>query len=364
MTEVLLPKFRGLGGAARGVERLVLVAVTVAGAFWALGLQHHLPVALFNEQYLGPLPGAGPGRRVHRGEGASGRAARSRALVRLDGGGGRTRRRTLHRRPVSVDLVLAGQPDLGSARAGRGRDRAGPRGDAPDRGLGPHVDRAGLHPLREVRLAPAGTALREGLELGPDRRLPLPRLQRCPRHPPRRHGQHRGRLHLLRPGPDRRARRRLPHRLRDGVDGPLPRRVREDGRRVVEPLRHRVGQRGGQRRRRRRRHHPDDEALGLSAPSRGRHRGGVVERRPDHAARSWARRPSSSRSTCRSPTARSPSPPRCPPPSTTWPCSSRSISRRPSWGSPVCRAPTCRGCATSCAAAGCSWSRSACCSTR
>ena len=58
MTEVL-PKFRGLGGAARVFERLVLVAVTVAGAFWALGLQHYLPVALFNEQYLGLFLGLG-----------------------------------------------------------------------------------------------------------------------------------------------------------------------------------------------------------------------------------------------------------------------------------------------------------------
>jgi TRAP transporter 4TM/12TM fusion protein len=58
MTEVL-PKFRALGGAARTVERVVLVAVTVAGAFWALGLQHHLPVALFNEQYLGLFLGLG-----------------------------------------------------------------------------------------------------------------------------------------------------------------------------------------------------------------------------------------------------------------------------------------------------------------
>jgi TRAP-type uncharacterized transport system fused permease subunit len=58
MTEVL-PKVRGLGGAARGVERLVLVAVTATGAFWALGLQHYLPVALFNEQYLGLFLGLG-----------------------------------------------------------------------------------------------------------------------------------------------------------------------------------------------------------------------------------------------------------------------------------------------------------------
>jgi TRAP transporter 4TM/12TM fusion protein len=58
MTEVL-PKFRSLDGAARVVERTVLVAVTVVGAFWALGFQHHLPVALFNEQYLGFFLGLG-----------------------------------------------------------------------------------------------------------------------------------------------------------------------------------------------------------------------------------------------------------------------------------------------------------------
>src|SRR5438093_993637 len=56
MTEVL-PKFRSLGGAARAVEGVVLVGVTVAGAFWALGLQYHLPVPLFNEQYLGLFMG-------------------------------------------------------------------------------------------------------------------------------------------------------------------------------------------------------------------------------------------------------------------------------------------------------------------
>ena len=58
MTEVL-PKFRALDGAARGIERVVLIAVTVAGAFWALGLQYQLPVALFNEQYLGLFLGLG-----------------------------------------------------------------------------------------------------------------------------------------------------------------------------------------------------------------------------------------------------------------------------------------------------------------
>ena len=58
MTEVL-PKFRSLDGTARVVERMVLVAVTVVGTFWALGFQHHLPVALFNEQYLGLFLGLG-----------------------------------------------------------------------------------------------------------------------------------------------------------------------------------------------------------------------------------------------------------------------------------------------------------------
>jgi TRAP transporter 4TM/12TM fusion protein len=58
MTEVL-PKFRSLGGAARVGEGVVLVSVTVAGAFWALGLQHHLPIPLFNEQYLGLFMGLG-----------------------------------------------------------------------------------------------------------------------------------------------------------------------------------------------------------------------------------------------------------------------------------------------------------------
>jgi TRAP transporter 4TM/12TM fusion protein len=58
LTEVL-PKFRSLSGAPRAVEGIVLGAVTVAGAFWALGLQYHLPVPLFNEQYLGLFLGLG-----------------------------------------------------------------------------------------------------------------------------------------------------------------------------------------------------------------------------------------------------------------------------------------------------------------
>jgi TRAP transporter 4TM/12TM fusion protein len=58
LTEVL-PKFRSLSGAPRAVEGIVLGAVTVVGAFWALGLQYHLPVPLFNEQYLGLFLGLG-----------------------------------------------------------------------------------------------------------------------------------------------------------------------------------------------------------------------------------------------------------------------------------------------------------------
>jgi TRAP transporter 4TM/12TM fusion protein len=58
MTEVL-PKFRALDDAARVVERVVLIAVTVVGACWALGLQYQLPFALFNEQYLGLFLGLG-----------------------------------------------------------------------------------------------------------------------------------------------------------------------------------------------------------------------------------------------------------------------------------------------------------------
>src|SRR5262245_49862193 len=58
MTEVL-PKFRSLGGAAGVAERVVLIAVTATGGFWALGLQHHLPVPIFNEQYLGLFMGLG-----------------------------------------------------------------------------------------------------------------------------------------------------------------------------------------------------------------------------------------------------------------------------------------------------------------
>ena len=58
MTDIL-PKHRALGGPGRRVERALLVLLTVVGAAWALGAQHWLPWALFNEQYLGLFLGLG-----------------------------------------------------------------------------------------------------------------------------------------------------------------------------------------------------------------------------------------------------------------------------------------------------------------
>ena len=52
MTEVVA-KFRTLEGPARSAERLLLLALTVVGAFWATQVHHYLPFAFFNEQYLG-----------------------------------------------------------------------------------------------------------------------------------------------------------------------------------------------------------------------------------------------------------------------------------------------------------------------
>jgi TRAP-type uncharacterized transport system fused permease subunit len=46
-------KFRALTGPARTVERALLIALTLVGGTWAAQLHHALPVALFNEQYLG-----------------------------------------------------------------------------------------------------------------------------------------------------------------------------------------------------------------------------------------------------------------------------------------------------------------------
>ena len=58
MTEVIA-KFRTLDGPARTVERLLLFALTLVGGAWATQLQHYLPWAVFNEQYLGLFLGLG-----------------------------------------------------------------------------------------------------------------------------------------------------------------------------------------------------------------------------------------------------------------------------------------------------------------
>jgi TRAP transporter 4TM/12TM fusion protein len=60
MTEVLT-KFRTLDGAPRVIERVLLVTLTLVGAAWAMQLHHGLPVAFFNEQYLGLFLGLGLG---------------------------------------------------------------------------------------------------------------------------------------------------------------------------------------------------------------------------------------------------------------------------------------------------------------
>src|SRR5919197_1279323 len=52
MTEVIA-RFRRLGGAARAVERTLLVALALAGSLWAAQVHHYFPFAFFNEQYLG-----------------------------------------------------------------------------------------------------------------------------------------------------------------------------------------------------------------------------------------------------------------------------------------------------------------------
>ena len=58
MTEVIA-KFRTLHGAARAVERSLLLSLTVVGGLWATQVHHALPVAFFNEQYLGVFLGLG-----------------------------------------------------------------------------------------------------------------------------------------------------------------------------------------------------------------------------------------------------------------------------------------------------------------
>jgi len=46
-------KFRKLSGGTRWVERILLSAITLLGAFWSAEVQHYLPWTFFKEQYLG-----------------------------------------------------------------------------------------------------------------------------------------------------------------------------------------------------------------------------------------------------------------------------------------------------------------------
>ena len=46
-------KFRSLSGFSRAVAHILLASVTLLGSLWALGVQHYLPWAFFNQQYLG-----------------------------------------------------------------------------------------------------------------------------------------------------------------------------------------------------------------------------------------------------------------------------------------------------------------------
>src|SRR5438477_664188 len=59
MTEIIA-KFRQVDGAARAIERALLVLLAVAGSLWATQVHHYLPFAFFNEQYLGLFLGPGP----------------------------------------------------------------------------------------------------------------------------------------------------------------------------------------------------------------------------------------------------------------------------------------------------------------
>ncbi|PYM36721.1 MAG: C4-dicarboxylate ABC transporter permease, partial [Candidatus Rokuibacteriota bacterium] len=58
MTEIIA-RFRQVDGAARVIERALLVLLAVAGSLWATQVHHYLPFAFFNEQYLGLFLGLG-----------------------------------------------------------------------------------------------------------------------------------------------------------------------------------------------------------------------------------------------------------------------------------------------------------------
>jgi TRAP transporter 4TM/12TM fusion protein len=46
-------KFRSLGGPTGILAKFFLSSITIVGSLWALGIQHNLPWAFFNQQYLG-----------------------------------------------------------------------------------------------------------------------------------------------------------------------------------------------------------------------------------------------------------------------------------------------------------------------
>jgi hypothetical protein len=228
VVDEVLPKFRSLSGAARAVEGVVLVAVTVAGGrSGRSGLQYHLPVPLFNEQYLGLFLGLGlagafivvkaypaaPQGYVPWYDWICAACALGIGLYI-----------TILYPSISYTLSSLAWDRLVPAAA---RDRAGARGDAPDRGLGAHVDRARLRALRQSRLAPArdrstrraraGAASRSisildssgilGVPLGVTASIVVAYI-------------------FFGQALTGRARRHVPDRLRDVGDGPLPRRER------------------------------------------------------------------------------------------------------------------------------------------
>ena len=232
-----------------------------------------------------PVPGPRPGAGVPGRAGLAAGADRLGAVVRLARRPRQPGRRRLHRRLLSHDRVLARRPQRRQARPRRPRPRPRAGGGAAAGRLGADVDRRRLHPLREVRLAAAGDALRQGLAVGPHRRLPLPGHQRHPGAAAGGDGQHRRRLHLLRPGAAGGRRRQVPERPGPGGDGTVSRRRRQDVGRLLQPVRHGLGQRGGQRRRRRRHHDPHDEARRLPARTWPR----PSRRCPPTAARSCRR---------------------------------------------------------------------------
>ena len=171
MTEIIA-RFRQLDGGARVVERTLLTALAVVGGLWATQVHHYLPFAFFNEQYLGVFLALG--------------LAPVFVCVRAGGAA------SLDRVPWYDWLLTAGALVVGGYVAVFYPTIAYTLGIITwdklllgvlaialvlegVRRLGADVDRARVRALREVRVAAAGCALCEGLDLAAHRRLPLPR---------------------------------------------------------------------------------------------------------------------------------------------------------------------------------------------